>query len=157
MNFILLWRSAQRTKAQLDICAVSIFVASKVVNSQSESYRETERELVDEGNIVESVFSLHFRWVVCLLVFCLFRRRRGDVFGKGLENCHLLSKRGKCDLPFLSFCAVAKIRHRRNDSTREKHVSLMQICSRSSSNLSLKTNVTVRPVGCGGGWIVPLM
>ena len=54
----------------------------------AESYRETERELVDEENIVESVFTLHFRWVVCLLVFCLFRGRgRGDLFGKGLENC----------------------------------------------------------------------
>ena len=37
INFIFLRRSAQRAHTELNICAVSIFVATKVIDSRSES------------------------------------------------------------------------------------------------------------------------
>ena len=38
INIIVLRRSAQRAERQLNICVTSVFVATKAINSQSESY-----------------------------------------------------------------------------------------------------------------------
>jgi len=101
--------------------------------------------------ILSKVYSLSiFGGLFVCLFFVCFGGGEGGPLWEGVGELSPLSKRDKRHRSFLSFCAVAKIRHRRNESTREKHVSLMQINSRSLSNLSLKTYVTIRPVDCGG-------